>query len=391
MMGCSNVRQPGPRQDVQSEIDGTMTERPRVLVTGGAGFIGRKLIERLVREGECVTVLDIAEPRWHLPGVHFITGDVRDPIAVRAALAPCDRVFHLAAAHHDFGLTEATYFSVNRAGTRVLLDVMSSAGLRDIVFMSSVAVFGEGTGTRYEGSAKEPTHPYGLSKLAGEKEVTSWFSSRPDRRALILRPTITFGPGNYANMYSLIRQIDVGPFLRIGAGTNYKSLVCVQNVIEAALLLWRNAPDGQLVECNLVDKPDMTSAEIISTIYRALGRRPPPVGLPLSLAEAMLGPAKFIFGRSHGLAQVSRERVRKLAASETMYEGRKLREFGFRPVCHLVEGLQQMVDWYVREGRSSRQLPSLPPSEPVPWAVEPAAIYVVDPGGPSQRVVTDDG
>ncbi|MEY4169464.1 MAG: hypothetical protein RLZ94_537, partial [Actinomycetota bacterium] len=94
----------------------------KILVTGATGFIGTKLCERLRRDGHQVVGLDLWLPSadQHLDA--FIRGDIRDPDAVRRALAGCDTVFSLAAAHHDFGIDEATYFDVNEQGSRVICD-----------------------------------------------------------------------------------------------------------------------------------------------------------------------------------------------------------------------------------------------------------------------------
>jgi nucleoside-diphosphate-sugar epimerase len=176
----------------------------RVLVTGATGFIGEYFCHTLRREGHSVTGLDLIPPREGLPLERFVRGDLRDPTAVRSALEGCDSVLNLAAAHHDFGIAHETYFGVNETGARILCDETA----KPIV----------------ESSEPHPLHDYGASKLAGEKVFRQWTAKGGGRSCLVIRPTVTFGPNNFANMYSLIRQIHRGRFVVAGDGSNVKSL-----------------------------------------------------------------------------------------------------------------------------------------------------------------------
>ena len=219
------------------------------LVTGGAGFIGRRLVAALLARGDQVTVLDLAAPAPTRPGAlaptRVLQGDVRDPVAVREALVGCDAVFHLAAAHHDFGIDHATYFGVNEGGAAVLCDAMDAAGVRDVCFYSSVAIFGDAPEPHDEDAPTAPTNDYGASKLAGEQVFRRWAAQGVTSGGCwSSAPPITFGPGNFANMFSLIRQIDSGLFVQVGAGDNVKSLSYVENLVAATLFLWDRPADA---------------------------------------------------------------------------------------------------------------------------------------------------
>lgn len=339
------------------------------LVTGGAGFIGRLLCTTLLARGDRVTVLDLAPLPPSRPGepapTRVVRGDVRDPAAVREALAGCDAVFHLAAAHHDFGIDHATYFGVNEGGAEVLCAAMDAAGVRDVCFYSSVAVFGDAPEPHHEDAPTAPNNDYGASKLAGEAVFRRWAVAGPQRRVLVIRPTVTFGPGNFANMYSLIRQIDSGLFVRVGAGDNVKSLSYVENLVDATLYLWDRPQAAPFEAYHWVEKPDLTSAEIAASISAALGRPTPRLRIPLGAALALAAPFDAVIRLTGRNLPISSARVRKLAADRTKFEADRVRAAGFRPRVTLDEGIRRMVAWYRAEGSRLVPVRHLPPSEPV--------------------------
>jgi nucleoside-diphosphate-sugar epimerase len=336
-----------------------------VLVTGGAGFIGSYVVDRLLQDKVPVTVLDLAPPRARATSaLRQIRGDVRDRATLDAALEGVGTVFHLAAAHHDSGLARDTYFSVNEGGAATLCDAMGEAGVRTLCFYSTAAVYGAAPEPRHEDGPTLPASPYGQSKLAAERIFESWSCCEAGRYTLVIRPSVTFGPGNFANMFALIRLIDSGRYVQVGSGSNVKSLSYVENLVDATFWLWqRRAPSGFDVY-NCVDKPDLTSREIAGVLAEALGREPARLTVPLWLGLALGFPfdvARTITGRG----SVSTDRIRKLAVHETRFPSDRLHRAGFAPRVSLREGLARMVRWYIAEGRAAPALPSLPPLEVV--------------------------
>ena len=184
---------------------------------------------------------------------------------------------------------------------------------------------------------------------------------------MVIRPTATIGARHFANMYSLIRQIDSGHFWSVGKGRNIKSLAYVGNLVEATIALWlEEAPARRPFDIyNYVDKPDLTSAEIVTTIHEALGRRPPRVGVPYPLAMALALPFDLAVAMSGRNLPISRERIRKLATAETRFEAEKIRATGFRPRVSLETGLTRMVQWYLAEGKNQQVARHLPPASPM--------------------------
>lgn len=333
----------------------------RILITGGGGFIARHFVERMSREGVALTLFDLLPPEWDPGSARVVIGDVRDREALLRAAPGCDAVLHLAAAHHDSGISPQTYYDVNEGGARTLCSVLDDLRVGNVCFLSTVAVYGAAPEPRGEDTPPRPIGPYGASKLAAERVFQNWGDRGMGRRVVVIRPPAVFGAGNFANMYSLIRQIDSGRFVQVGSGQNLKSLVYVENLVEATLLAWwrPGAPAFEIV--NVVDKPDLTSRQVAEVLSRALGKAPPrsiPLGLGLALGLPF-DAFSLLTGRR---LPISTARIRKYAAEQTKFEADKLARLGFRAGVGLEEGLRRMVEWYHREGGRRAAPPRLPPA-----------------------------
>lgn len=338
----------------------------RILVTGGSGFIGRYFHELLTGVGPYgghqTVILDLVKPAWNHSPSAFLQGDVRDPEAVRRAMQGCDAVLHLAAAHHDFGIAESTFFTVNEGSARVIGDVADSMGVRKVCFYSTVAIYGDAPEPRREETHPEPFNPYGKSKLAGERVWEAWTKRGEGRSCLVIRPTVTFGPRNFANMYTLIRQIDRRRFMEVGDGRNIKSLSYVENIVEATMYVWDLPGRPAFDAYNYIDKPDLTSREIVAQVYQSLGRRAPGVHIPLGLACAAAFPFDVVIKLTGKNLPISSARIRKLC-TQTKYESDKILATGYKPRVSLREGIDRMVKWYHAEGRGQKAVWNLPPAE----------------------------
>ncbi len=289
--------------------------------------------------------------------MRVVDGDIRDRGTVRDLMRGVDACWHLAAAHHDSGISEETYFSVNETGTRVLCEEMSAAGVEDMCFLSSVAVYGP------EENRDEPAPdtPYGASKLAAEEVVSEWVGMGGGK-ALVVRPAVVFGIDNFANTYSLIKQIHGGLFWPVGRGSNVKSMAYVDNLVPAVLDRWLALVPGTLEILNYVDKPDLSSARIATSVAEALGRKVPRPAIPPLLARILLSSADRL-GAIRGKPTHLWLKVRKFSLSQTLYST----DFNGSASVPLEEALAETVRWYVEEGRH----------EPVRRAIPPEAVQSV--------------
>jgi nucleoside-diphosphate-sugar epimerase len=334
----------------------------KACITGATGFIGYQLVQRLRAAGHEVTGLDLVPPEPGQRMERFVHGDIRDPAAVRRAIEGADAVFSLAAAHHDFGIEERTYFAVNETGSQVLCDELDRAGIRKVCWYSSCAVYGDCPAPRHEEAMPLPNGHYGASKLAGEKVFRAWTGKGEGRSALVVRPTITFGPSNVANMYSLIRQVASGRFVIAGHAGNYKSLSYVENLLDATLYLWERGFSGFELY-NFVEKPDLTSRQIAQAVADALGRPSPGPTLPMPLVLALALPFDAVTAVTGKDLGISSMRVRKLFAQETRFEADKIASAGFRSAVSVPEGIARMVRWWQQAGSKAAPKWRQPPAE----------------------------
>lgn len=311
------------------------------LITGGSGFIGSYFNDAL--DGTIVNY-DIREP-IHPNSNIYEKGDIRDAERLNEVIQKYKPtlIINLAASHHDFGITREEYFDVNENGMQVICDVASKNSITDIIFYSSVAVYGESQTASTEESDPKPTNDYGDSKLAGEKVLNKWIDANNLRKGLIIRPVLVHGARNTANMYNLIRQIDSGLYANIGSGKKTKSICYVENIVAATLWAWTKFNSG-VKTYNYADQPQLTSDDAVEIIRKELGKRKP-IRIPMWLG--LIGAIPFdlyikITGKNF---PVSSARIKKLDTG-TEHKADKIMSEGFKARFSNEDGLINMVKWY---------------------------------------------
>jgi UDP-glucose 4-epimerase len=222
----------------------------RFLVTGGAGFIGSHLVERLLREGHAVRVLDdfstgrrdnLAFARPADP-LEIVAGDIRDTRTVRDAVADIDGVFHEAALVSVARSVETPELScdINAHGTARVFDAARGAGVRRIVYASSAAVYGDRAPLPVrERAPVGPLSPYGLDKLYTE-QLGALYHALYGVEAVALRYFNVFGPRQdpsspYSGVVSIFvtRLLAGVPITIHGDGEQSRDFVYVDDVVEA--------------------------------------------------------------------------------------------------------------------------------------------------------------
>lgn len=310
-----------------------------ICTLGGSGFVGTRLISILAKT-HSVLNLDKASSAAH-PGLTQIA-DVREPKSFASDLVGQDAVVLLAAEHRDDVTPTSLYYDVNVQGMRNVLNAMDAAGVKQIVFTSSVAIYGMNhPQPPKETSNEAPFNHYGKSKWEAEQVLQQWIEKGNGRSALIVRPTVIFGEGNRGNVYNLLKQIYTGKFLMIGNGRNRKSMAYVGNIV--AFIKHKLEVGFSGVEIyNYVDTPDFDMNTLVSEIYRHKGQSAPKLRIPYPIG--ILGGYCFdLLARVTGKKlPISSIRVQKFCSS-TEINSEKLDRCDFVRPFDFKESLQRTL------------------------------------------------
>lgn len=314
------------------------------LVTGSSGFIARFLIPALAAKEHVVTGIDKRIGPAFGGCFRFVHGDILDDSAVERALPEVDLIIHLAAEHKDFGVPESLYYKVNVDGTERLLQHASRHQIRNFLFFSSVAVYGDSAVPTHEALVPTPASPYGKSKFIAEQRVQAWAAENPGRKAVIVRPTVIFGPHNYANMYRLIQSVARRRYVGVGNGLNVKSIGYVENVAAAALFLKERMEPGIEIY-NYADSPHMTTRDLVASMAKCLRVRVPSLRIPKSLAVTCALPLDVVAKVTKRDFPLTAKRIAKFTES-THHQADRILGAGFAPPYSLEAGIQKTIEWY---------------------------------------------
>ena len=311
-----------------------------VLVTGATGFIGRPLCARLLADGACARAAVWRDE----PGANIQEGIVVSLIDSigpdtdwAQALSGIDTVIHLAARVHVMDEKAedplAAYRRVNVAGTERLARMTAAAGVKRLVYLSSVKVLGEETAESYTEKHKPaPQDPYGVSKLEAE-EVLNKISVETGLEVVIIRPPLVYGPGVKANFLKLVRLFAKGLPLPLASVNNARSLVYLENLVDAIMLCAAHPKAAGRIFL-VSDGEGVSTPELIRRIAAALGR-------PARLFAFSPGLIRFA-GKLTGKSGA----VDRLLGSLAVDDGKIRTELGWRPPYTMADGLKATAAWY---------------------------------------------
>lgn len=313
-----------------------------ILVTGATGFIGGHLVERLLTDGADVKcALRSGSPacaRWPANVKTVTVGPIDASTDWHAALEGVHTVIHLAARAHVLEESASdplqAFREVNTVGTLRLAKAAARAGAQRLVFLSSIKVNGESSGTEYcsAGDEPSPVDPYGLSKLEAEQGLHE-LSALTGLQTVIVRPPLVYGPGVRANFLRLLRLVDRGIPLPLGSVRNARSLVSVWNLCDL-LIVCANAPEAAGQTFMVSDGEDMSTADLIKRLAKALGRRPRLLDVPIGLLRT----AARLSGQ---MAEYTR-----LCASLRIDMSATCERLSWRPPLSVNESLDRTIAWY---------------------------------------------
>lgn len=291
----------------------------KVVVFGGDGYIGRHL-KSLTKMFDDVVLADHRHP----PPAGVVFADVREPIPARmAGETPPDWIVLLAAVHREPGHAPREYFDTNLTGARHVADYAEAVGCSNIFFFSSSSVYGVTEEPTDEQTLTCPTSPYGSSKLGAELILEAWQKTGVDRRLVICRPGVVYGPGDPGNVLRMIRAIRRGRFVLPGNRGVHKSYAYVIGLIDS--LDFTVARSEPLIRYNYVERHTETLGGLVQAIQAEFGCHRPVPSLPTALVIAVAHATQVL---TRGRSAVHPVRVRK-AAQPTHVVPRWLIENGF--------------------------------------------------------------
>ena len=319
----------------------------KILVTGASGFIGRWLCSRLQGSGLTVHALlrQPAEGPW---SEAFSVNLGVDPILAEI-LNKVDTVFHLAGKAHalaELPGETADYQQVNVTGTRILLEAAVAAGVKRFIFFSSVKALADpGEQCVDEGWQPAPaTDIYGRSKYEAEKLVLAT-GRESGMHVCCLRPALVYGPGVKGNLLRMMQAIDTGRFPPVPDTGNRRSMVHVDDLVQAAMLA-AEKPAANGKTYIVTDGRQYSTREMYVMMAETLGRRVPAWSVPAWVLRGG-GHIGDLIGRIRGRRfSVDSEAVARLLGS-ACYSSQKIeQELGYIPARDLGSALPEMVASY---------------------------------------------
>ena len=305
-----------------------------LVVTGASGFVGSAVCRLAVEEGHEVRGITRSAARPLAEGVvrHVVPG-LGPNEELATAMDGAHAVIHLAARVHVMRETaadpDAAFREVNVDGTLALTYAAQAAGVRRMVYASSIKVNGEGTrpGQPYrESDAPAPQDAYGRSKLLAEQALAA--STKDGPEVVVVRPPLVYGPGVGGNILRLMQLIQRGVPLPLGGIRNQRSLIGVRNLARL-LLLAATHPRAAGETFLAADGQDLSTPELVRQLAQGLWRpaRLITVPAPVFSMLAALPPARGVVARLTGSLQVDASKARRL--------------LGWRPDVPVAEGLQE--------------------------------------------------
>ncbi len=317
----------------------------RILVTGGAGFIGSHLVEKLLAAGHEVVILDdfndFYDPQIkHANIAGFVSDvtvchvDLRDNESVRAAFhrEKLDAIAHLAA---RAGVRPSIqhprlYYDTNVIGTLNLLEAARATGVQRFIFASSSSVYGASKTVPFseDEHLTQTLSPYAATKIAGEF-LCSTYSHLYKMRVVVLRYFTVYGPRQRPDLaiHQFTRRIYAGqPIHEFGDGSTRRDYTYIDDIIQGTMAAF--AYDGPLYDVfNLGESQTIQLKDLISAIENALEKKAKINKLPEQPGDMPLTYADI-------------SKARKL--------------LGYNPTTKLNEGLPKFVEWFLRSQRTAR-------------------------------------
>ena len=321
---------------------------PTAFVTGGSGFIGGALIERLRAEGWDVRALarsDSSAERVRERGAEPVSGNLEDGDSLRAGADACDTAFHAAAELGDWG-DPAEFERVNVGGTERVIAACRAAGVRRLVHVGTEAALmaGRPLVNVDEDALLRPDSPALYSATKAKAELRVRAANGDGLETVVIRPRFVWGRGDTTLLPTMVRMVRSGRFRWVGGGNHLTATTHVDNTVEG---LWLGATRGHAGGVWFVtDGEPVVFREFVSRLLETQGVTPPDKSVPPGAARAAAPAVERVWrllGRSDS-PPLTRFAMWISSQECTIDISRAERDLGYRPVKTREEGLAELAD-----------------------------------------------
>ncbi|WP_224364074.1 NAD-dependent epimerase/dehydratase family protein [Hyalangium versicolor] len=318
----------------------------RAFITGGSGFVGKRLIAALREKGHEVRALgrsEAAQAEVRLVGAEPVPGDLSDVEALKRGMEGCEIVFHSAAYVKTWG-PRADFFEANVRGTENVLEAARASGVKRLIHVSTEAVLVDGSPlVNVDETRPLPSAPIGnypSTKGAAERLVLSVNS--PEFTTIAMRPRFIWGKGDNTVLPEIIRAVKAGRFRWINGG-HYKTSTChVANCVEGIILAAEKGRGGEayfLTDGDPVDFRDFITA-LLKTQGVDAGKGTAPFGLAMGVATVSELIWNFLSLPGHPPAV--RSELLLMGQEVTVSDAKARRELGYQGRVSLEEGMREL-------------------------------------------------
>ncbi len=339
----------GPKTVTPYSVPKQMTHSKKIMVTGPTGFIGRKLCANLRGYGYRVMGALHRRPdggsQLDNSDELVVVGNIDAMTQWSQALSEVDSVIHLAARVHVMRerATDslAAYRATNTLGTINLARSAAAAGVRRMVFVSTIKVNGESTEDKpfKETDAPCPVDAYAISKWEAEQAILQ-IGRETGLEVVIVRPPLVYGPGVKGNYLRLLHMVNRGLPMPFGACHNKRSLVFLENFVDLLThCLSQTEASGQIFLVS--DGEDLSTPELVARLAKALDKSPRLIPIPpawLEIAAKLIG-KPGLYDRLCGSLQLDIDHTRKTLK--------------WTPPVSVDEGIHRTARWYLSQHRSA--------------------------------------
>jgi nucleoside-diphosphate-sugar epimerase len=324
----------------------------KVFVTGGTGFTGGHLVQRLVKDGYEVSALARKTSNTELLkklGVEIILGDITDKDLLKKALSGFDMVYHLAAMYREGGgIGEKQFRDVNVNGTKNMLEASMHANIDRFIHCSTAGVHGHiSKPPADESYPYNPGDVYQETKVEGEKLALDYF--KKGLPGVVVRPVGIYGPGDL-RFLKLFKAIQTGRFVMVGDGKVLYHLTYIDDLVEGFILCGKK--ENALGQTYIIaGERYLSMNEFVEIIAKALEVKKPKIRFPLFwpvwtaalLCEALCYPLGIN-------PPIFRRRVDIFRKDRAFDISKARKELEYRPQTSIEDGINKTAEWYRKEG-----------------------------------------